>query len=393
MFIEPAADEAARFQPEFTVIHVPDFVATPAVDQTRSGAFVVLNFAERKVLIGGTQYAGEVKKSVFTLMNYLMPRRGVLSMHCSANTGKAGDTAIFFGLSGTGKTTLSADPNRSLIGDDEHAWGDNGVFNIEGGCYAKVIRLSKDAEPEIYATTEMFGTILENVVIDPDTRALNLDSDKFTENTRGSYPLTYIPNFVPSGRGGQPSNIVFLTADAFGVMPPIARLTPAQAMYHFLSGYTARVAGTEMGVTEPKATFSQCFGAPFMPLPPFEYAKLLGERMAKTGAAAWLVNTGWTGGPYGEGQRMSIKHTRTLLNAALSGQLKGARFTAHPVFQFDVPAAVDGVPAEILDPRRTWRDGARYDERARHLAGLFQENFKRFTAQVPDNVRSAGPRA
>jgi phosphoenolpyruvate carboxykinase (ATP) len=300
---------------------------------------------------------------------------------------------VFFGLSGTGKTTLSADPNRSLIGDDEHAWGDNGVFNIEGGCYAKVIRLSKEAEPEIYATTQMFGTILENVVIDPDTRALDLDSDKLTENTRGSYPLTSIPNFVPSGRGGQPSNIVFLTADAFGVMPPIARLTPAQAMYHFLSGYTARVAGTEMGVTEPKATFSQCFGAPFMPLPPFEYAKLLGERMAKTGASAWLVNTGWTGGPYGEGQRMSIKHTRTLLNAALSGQLKNARFAPHPVFQFDVPTAVDGVPAEILDPRKTWRDGSRYDERARHLAGLFQENFKRFSAQVPDNVRSAGPRA
>jgi phosphoenolpyruvate carboxykinase (ATP) len=391
MFIMPPDSALPDFEPLYTVIHVPLFQASPETDGTRSPTFVVMNFAERKVLIGGTSYAGEIKKSVFTIMNYLAPQRGVLSMHCSANIGRDGDTAIFFGLSGTGKTTLSADPNRSLIGDDEHGWGDDGIFNLEGGCYAKVIRLSPEAEPEIYATTKMFGTLLENVVMDPSTRHIDLNDASLTENTRGSYRLDRIPNYVQSGHGGHPKNIIFLTADAFGVLPPLARLSPEQAMYHFLSGYTAKVAGTELGVKEPSATFSACFGAPFMPLRPSVYAKLLGEKMERSGATAWLVNTGWTGGPYGEGQRMSIKHTRTLLNAALSGQLKATQFVKHPVFGVEVPTAVQGVPSEILDPRKTWRDPARYDDRARHVARLFVENFKKFESTVSEKVRSAGP--
>ncbi|MCC7384267.1 MAG: phosphoenolpyruvate carboxykinase (ATP) [Deltaproteobacteria bacterium] len=391
MFIMPPDDRLPDFEPAFTVIHVPIFQATPETDGTRSPTFVIMNFTERKVLIGGTSYAGEIKKSIFTVMNWLMPQRNVLSMHCSANIGRDGDTAIFFGLSGTGKTTLSADPHRALIGDDEHIWTDRGVANIEGGCYAKVIHLSKEAEPEIHATTRMFATILENVVMDPATRMIDLDDASLTENTRASYRLDRIPNYVPSGSGGHPRNIIFLTCDAFGVLPPISRLTADQAMYHFLSGYTAKVAGTELGVKEPSATFSACFGAPFMPLRPYDYAKLLGEKMARTGANAWLVNTGWTGGPYGEGKRMSIKHTRALLNAALSGQLRDAHFVRHPIFNVEMPTAVDGVPPEVLDPKQTWRDPSWYDEKARQVAQLFTKNFQKFGGQVPEKVQAAGP--
>lgn len=392
MFLVPTQDELASFDPSFTVLHCPFFEADPASDGTRSEAFVALNFKERKVIIGGTQYAGEIKKSVFSSMNYFAPERGVLTMHCSANVGKDSDVALFFGLSGTGKTTLSADPNRGLIGDDEHGWSDDGVFNLEGGCYAKVIRLNKEAEPEIFATTSMFGTILENVVMSEQTRRLDLDDDSLTENTRASYPLHAIPNYVESGRAGHPSNIVFLTCDAFGVLPPISRMSPEQAMYHFLSGYTAKVAGTEDGIKEPEATFSACFGAPFMPRHPNAYAKLLGERISKFNATAWLVNTGWSGGPYGEGERMSIQYTRRLLDAALSGQLRSAAFTPHPVFGVDVPSSVEGVPGDVLDPRRTWKDKERYDATAKKLAGLFSANFAKYAEHVSDSVKSAGPK-
>ncbi|MBI2375401.1 MAG: phosphoenolpyruvate carboxykinase (ATP) [Deltaproteobacteria bacterium] len=396
MFIVPDIHERdkalASFAPDFSVLHVPEFKAAPELDGTRSPTFVVINFAERRVIIGGTGYAGEIKKSVFTIMNYLKPLEGTLTMHCSANVGRDGDTAIFFGLSGTGKTTLSADPNRRLVGDDEHGWSDDGVFNIEGGCYAKVINLSAENEPAIYATTKMFGTILENVAIDPTLRYLDLQDASITENTRASYRLSAIPNHVPSGTAGQPKNIVFLTCDAFGVLPPLSRLTPEQTMYHFLSGYTARVAGTEVGVKEPSATFSTCFGAPFMPLRPTEYARLLGKKMAQTGATAWLVNTGWTGGPYGEGQRMGIKHTRMVLDAALSGALRDTKFVTHPVFGVEVPAAVAGVPSDVLDPKKTWKDPTRYDEKARHLAKLFADNFKKYEATVDDAVKDAGPK-
>jgi phosphoenolpyruvate carboxykinase (ATP) len=391
MFIRALPAELAQFRPGFTVLHAPDLQADPARHGTRTGTFVVISFAKNVVLIGGTRYAGEMKKSIFTALNYLLPAKGVMPMHCSANIGSGGDTAIFFGLSGTGKTTLSADQTRQLIGDDEHGWSDRGVFNFEGGCYAKVIRLRADTEPEIYAATQMFGTVLENVVLDPATRAVNFDADTITENTRACYPIQAIPNHVASGAGGHPSNIVFLAADAFGVMPPIARLTADQAMYHFLSGYTAKVAGTERGVTEPSATFSACFGAPFLPLHPAVYARMLGERIAKHDARVWLVNTGWTGGPYGTGSRMKLSLTRAMLRAALSGSLDKGKFVKDPVFGFEVPASVADVPSAVLSPRSTWADPSAYDAQARKLGAMFRENFEQYRAQVPEAVAKAGP--
>jgi phosphoenolpyruvate carboxykinase (ATP) len=391
MFIRPTAEELEHFEPAFTVLHAPELEAHPERHGTNSTTAIVLDFAEHTALIAGTRYAGEMKKSMFTVLNYIYPKQGVLPMHCSANIGPDGDTAIFFGLSGTGKTTLSADSTRRLIGDDEHGWSDDGVFNFEGGCYAKVIRLSREGEPEIYATTERFGTILENVVVDPETRAIDLDDDSITENTRASYPIRFMPNHVPDGHGGHPENVIFLTADAFGVLPPISKLTPDQAMYHFLSGYTAKVAGTERGVTEPQATFSACFGAPFLPLPPGRYAKMLGERLAKHGAQCWLINTGWTGGPYGEGERMSLTHTRTLLRAALDGSLENVPTRTDPVFGFQVPTEVTGVPTDVLTPRDTWADPDAYGTMAEKLAAMFRENFVKFEEQVSDEARQAGP--
>ncbi|HET7276407.1 MAG TPA: phosphoenolpyruvate carboxykinase (ATP) [Longimicrobiaceae bacterium] len=391
MFRRPTADELDSFDPEFTIIHAPEFQADPARHGTNSGAFVVLNLGAREILIGGTRYAGEIKKSIFSVLNYLLPQRGVLSMHCSANVGDAGDTALFFGLSGTGKTTLSADPTRGLIGDDEHGWSDDGVFNFEGGCYAKVVNLSRKGEPEIYATTEMFGTILENVILDA-SRKPDFKATTITENTRASYPLEYIPNHVPSGQGGHPKTIVFLTADAYGVLPPISRLTPEQAMYHFLSGYTAKVAGTERGVTEPQATFSACFGAPFLVLPPSTYAEMLGERIAQHGATVWLVNTGWTSGAYGEGHRMNLAHTRAMVSAALAGELNSVDTVPDPVFGVHVPTSVPGVPTDILTPRGTWKDPSAFDAQASKLAGMFQQNFEKFSDHVSEDVRAAGPK-
>jgi phosphoenolpyruvate carboxykinase (ATP) len=392
MFIpEHDAERRAAHRPEFTVIDAPNFLADPARHGTRSEVFVLVHFGRRLVLIGGTHYAGEIKKSIFTILNYTLPLDGVLPMHCSANIGPEGDTALFFGLSGTGKTTLSSDAHRRLIGDDEHGWSDTGIFNFEGGCYAKVIKLSAEAEPQIYATTRRFGTVLENVVVDAETRALDLDSAAYTENTRGSYPLSFIDNAELSGRGGHPRNIIMLTADAYGVLPPIARLTPDGAMYQFLSGYTARVAGTEKGVTEPKPTFSTCFGAPFLPLNPNVYARMLGEKIAQHGVAVWLVNTGWTGGPYGVGSRMKIAYTRAMVTAALTGALARVRHERHPVFNVDVPSTCPGVPDTVLDPRRTWPDPAKYDEQAKKLAGMFVENFRTFEGDVPASVKEAGP--
>jgi phosphoenolpyruvate carboxykinase (ATP) len=392
MFI-PENDAARRadHRPEFTVINVPRFKADPARHGTRSDVAILVHFGKKMVLIAGTEYAGETKKSIFTILNYTLPLQGVMSMHCSANIGKAGDTALFFGLSGTGKTTLSSDPQRRLIGDDEHGWSDSGVFNFEGGCYAKVIKLSREAEPQIFETTRRFGTILENVVVDPETRALDLDNASLTENTRGSYPITFIDNAELSGRGGHPANVIMLTADAYGVLPPIARLTPDGAMYHFLSGYTAKVAGTEKGVTEPKAAFSTCFGAPFLPLNPNVYAKMLGEKIARHNARVWLVNTGWTGGPYGEGSRMKIAYTRAMITAALEGQLDAVAYKTHPIFNLDVPVSCPGVPDAVLDPRGTWPDAAKYDAQASRLAGMFVENFKNFEKDVAPSVKEAGP--
>ncbi len=393
MFLaSPAGETDPGHAPGFTVIDVPSVEADPASHGTNSPVFILLNFAERLVLIGGTSYAGEIKKSIFTVMNYLLPLRDVLPMHCSANIGADGDTALFFGLSGTGKTTLSSDPERRLIGDDEHGWTASGVFNFEGGCYAKMINLSAEAEPEIYSTTRRFGTVLENVVLDPRTRQLDLDDDTLTENTRGAYPISFIDNWVPSGQGGHPRNVVMLTADAFGVLPPIARLTPEAAMYHFLSGYTAKVAGTEKGVTEPQATFSTCFGAPFMVWHPTVYAKLLGDRIAEHGSRVWLVNTGWTGGPYGTGARMRIAHTRAMINAALSGALDDVPYQADARFGVDVPRTCPGVPADVLIPRDTWASGADYDAQAGRLAVMFTENFERFAAQAEPGIKAAGPR-
>jgi len=378
MFIRPEATELPTFDPNFTVLHAPEFQGDPAKHGLRSSTFIVLNLAKRMILIGGTRYAGELKKAMFTVMNYYMPKQGVLSMHCSANIGKDGDTALFFGLSGTGKTTLSADPNRSLIGDDEHGWSPEGVFNFEGGCYAKVINLSPEGEPDIYRTTQMFGTILENVVLDELTRKVRFEDQSITENTRASYPLHYIPNFTKSGRGGHPKNIVFLTADAFGVLPPIAKLTRDQAMYYFLSGYTAKVAGTERGVKEPQATFSSCFGAVFLVWHPTKYAEMLGRLIDEHGSDVWLVNTGWTGGAFGVGKRMKLGHTRTMVHALLHGDLHSAPLDMDPNFGLHVPKHVADVPNDILNPRNTWSDKAAYDEQAKKLAGMFRENFSKY---------------
>ncbi len=392
LFIVPPAGDLASFTPQFTVITAPSFRAQPDRHGSRSDVAIVVNFGTREVLIAGTSYAGENKKSIFTVLNYLLPLQGVLSMHCSANTGKAGDTALLFGLSGTGKTTLSSDPERQLIGDDEHGWSDEGIFNFEGGCYAKMIRLSAEAEPQIHATTRRFGTVLENVVVDATTRRLNLDDAALTENTRGAYPIAFIDNAVRSGTGGHPSNIVMLTADAFGVLPPIARLSPEGAMYHFLSGYTAKVAGTEKGVKDPSATFSTCFGAPFLPLNPNVYARGLGERIARHKARVWLVNTGWTGGAFGVGSRMRIAHTRAMITAALSGAIDGVSYQRHPIFNLEMPTSCPDVPSGVLDPRTTWADASAYDAQARKLAAMFTENFKAFEGDVDPAVVQAGPR-
>ena len=393
LFIRRQSENSESPTPEFTVIDLPRFRAVPATDGTRSEIFIIINFERKLAIIGGTSYAGEIKKSIFTALNYRLPLSGILSMHCSANVGIAGDVAIFFGLSGTGKTTLSADPERGLIGDDEHGWSDFGVFNLEGGCYAKVIRLSKEAEPQIYSCSRRFGTVLENVVIDPQTRRLDLNDDLLTENTRAAYPIDFIDNAITPSVAGHPTNLVMLTCDAFGVMPPIARLTPAQAMYHFLSGYTAKVAGTEKGVgNEPSATFSTCFGAPFLVLQPGVYAGMLGDKIERHGVHCWLANTGWTGGSFGVGRRMNIAHTRAIIHAALNGKLSQAEFSPDPVFGFQVPRSCDGVPSEILWPRNTWSDKTGYDRTARDLAARFDDNFKQFTASATRAVREAGPR-
>ena len=392
LFIPAEGASLRGFEPEFAVVNACNFLAMPERDGTRSETFIIIDFSRRLVLIGGTTYAGEIKKSVFTIMNYLLPLRNVFPMHCSANVGAAGDVAIFFGLSGTGKTTLSADPNRALIGDDEHGWSDRGVFNFEGGCYAKAIHLSAELEPQIFPTTRTFGTVLENVVIDPTSRELDLDDATLTENTRAAYPLSSVPNVHPGGVAGHPRNIVMLTADAFGVLPPIARMTPAQAMYHFLSGYTAKVAGTEKGVTEPQTTFSHNFGAPFMVHHPTVYAKMLGERIAKHKANVWLVNTGWTGGPVGIGKRMKLPYTRAMVNAAISGKLDNATFVPDPIFQVGVPTEVPGVPKEVLNARSTWPDPAAYDAKAKELARKFAENFERFASTADPDVLAAAPK-
>jgi phosphoenolpyruvate carboxykinase (ATP) len=393
MFIRPPAEDLPRFEPDYIILHAPRFPADPAMDGVRSGTAIAISFAQKLIVIAGTEYAGEVKKSIFTVMNWLLPASGVLPMHCSANTGPQGDVALFFGLSGTGKTTLSSDPHRKLIGDDEHGWGENGVFNFEGGCYAKVINLSHQHEPEIWTATHRFATVLENVVADEVGR-LDLRDGSLTENTRACYPVEYVPNAELSGRGGQPRNVVMLTADAFGVLPPIARLTPAQAMYHFLSGYTARVAGTEQGMgTSPEATFSTCFGAPFLPRRPEVYGRMLEQLIARYGVDCWLVNTGWSGGQYGVGQRMSINHTRTLLRAALDGSLARARFRKDPFFGLPIPEVVPGVPAAVLDPRQGWADGVAYDRTARELVGRFERNFTAFEDGVGEAVRAAAIRA
>ncbi len=392
MFIRILDKEKLRNHvPEYTIIDLPKFHAVPELDGTNSEAFILVNFKKKLILIGGTSYAGEIKKSVFTVMNYLLPKKNVLSMHCSANVGKDKDVAIFFGLSGTGKTTLSTDPSRALIGDDEHGWSENGVFNFEGGCYAKVIRLSKEAEPEIWETTRKFGTILENVAIDSYWRRPNLDDDTFTENTRASYPITHLKHIVKNSKAGHPKNIIFLTADAFGVLPPISRLTPEQAMYHFLSGYTAKVAGTEKGITEPQATFSTCFGAPFMPQHPTVYAKLLGEKIKKHKVTCWLVNTGWTGGPYGIGHRMEIKYTRAMLNAALNGKLEKVKYVKDSIFKVHVPTQCPGVPSEVLIPQNTWQTQKAYEKKAKELAAKFNENFKQYESYVSEDIKQAAP--
>ena len=392
MLVRPNSDELSAFVPEYTIIDLPSFRADPERHGCRSETVIAVSLEKKLILIGGTAYAGEMKKSVFGLLNFLLPPKGIMPMHCSANVGPNGDTAIFFGLSGTGKTTLSADPRRTLIGDDEHGWSDTAVFNFEGGCYAKMIRLSAEAEPEIFATTKRFGTVLENVVMDETTRELDFDDSTLAENSRGAYPIDFIPNSSARNMGPLPRNIVMLTADAFGVLPPIARLTADEAMYHFLSGYTAKVAGTEIGVTEPEATFSTCFGAPFMPRHPSVYGNLLKQRIAAGEVTCWLVNTGWTGGKYGTGKRMPIKATRALLNAALDGSLNQAEFRKDDNFGFDVPIAVPGVDGAILDPRSTWDDKQDYDRTATKLVELFIDNFAEFESHVEEGVRQAGPK-
>ena len=397
MLVRPESDELTGFVPDYMIIDLPSFKADPERHGCRSETVIAINLTKKLILIGGTQYGGEMKKSVFGLLNYLLPEAGIMPMHCSANIGPDGDTAVFFGLSGTGKTTLSADPARTLIGDDEHGWSDSAVFNFEGGCYAKMIRLSEEAEPEIFATTRRFGTVLENVVMDPESRELDLDDNRLAENSRGAYPIDFIPNSSDENMGPVPKTIVMLTADAFGVLPPIARLTPDQAMFHFLSGYTAKVAGTEIGVTEPEATFSTCFGAPFMPRHPSVYGNLLKERIARGNVTCWLVNTGWTGGKYGVGKRMPIKATRALLNAALDGTLGSAEFRKDPYFGFEVPVAVPnlermGVDSAILDPRSTWADKVDFDRTAARLVDLFCDNFEQFAEHVEEGVRNCAPK-
>jgi phosphoenolpyruvate carboxykinase (ATP) len=393
LFIPAKGAELRGFVPEFAVVDAANFLAEPERDGTRSETFIVVDLGRKLILIGGTTYGGEIKKSIFTVMNYLLPLRGAMPMHCSANVGKGGDAAIFFGLSGTGKTTLSADPERGLIGDDEHGWTDTGVFNFEGGCYAKAIHLSAELEPQIFPTTRTFATVLENVVIDEETRELDLDSDKYTENTRAAYPLTSVTNVIPEGKAGHPKNLVMLTCDAFGVLPPIAKMTPAQAMYHFLSGYTAKVAGTEKGVTEPQTTFSHCFGAPFMVHEPVVYAKMLGEKIAKHEVKCWLVNTGWSGGPYGVGKRMKLSYTRAMVNAALAGTLDGVDFAPDPIFNVAVPKSVPGVPSEVLEPRNTWADKAAYEAKAKELARKFRDNFEKFAKTATPEILASAPKA
>lgn len=390
MFIRPVKDDLQGFKPGFTVLAAPRLMADPQTDGTRSSTFILCSFEKNLILIGGTLYSGEVKKGIFSVMNYLLPGRGVMPMHCSANMDADGRTAVYFGLSGTGKTTLSAAPDKTLIGDDEHGWGDDGIFNFEGGCYAKTINLTPENEPLIHATTRMPGTILENVIMDEERRPDFFDVS-LTENTRCAYPIHYIPNASASGIGGHPENIIFLTADAFGVLPPIARLTPEQAMYHFISGYTAKVAGTERGVTEPEAVFSACFGAPFMPLHPFRYAELLANKIRRHGSSVWLVNTGWTGGSYGVGSRMKLAHTRRMLSEAIAGNLDSVNYNTNPFFGLSFPLHVDGVPAEILNPRDTWQDKAAYDAKALELATMFKQNFQRFASQSSREVLAAGP--
>jgi phosphoenolpyruvate carboxykinase (ATP) len=394
MFIqENDPERLEQFVPDFTVIDAPSFKADPDLDGTNSGAFILVDFAQRLVLIGGTEYAGEIKKSIFGALNFYLPQQGVLPMHCSANFGKdEDDVALFFGLSGTGKTTLSNDPERTLIGDDEHAWSDRGVFNIEGGCYAKVINLSAEGEPLIYQASHRFETILENVIYDPLTRDVDFHDATLTQNTRASYPLTHIENASERGLGGHPTNILFLTADAFGVLPPISRLSRDQAMYHFLSGYTAKIAGTEKGVTEPKPDFSACFGAPFMPLHPGAYAELLGEKIDRHGVKVWLVNTGWTGGPYSVGHRIKLQYTRRMVSAALAGELDDVETFTVPIYQLQVPVHVEGVPDELLHPRQTWEDPEAYDQQATRLAEMFVKNFEQFEDGVSPEVKAAGPK-
>jgi phosphoenolpyruvate carboxykinase (ATP) len=389
LFIRPTEEELKNHEPEFTIVSAPGF-ADPKRDGTNSEVFVIVNFTRKLVIIGGTHYAGEMKKSIFGVMNFLLPGRDVFPMHCSANIGEDGVTALFFGLSGTGKTTLSADPTRRLIGDDEHGWSADGVFNFEGGCYAKCIKLSEKNEPQIWNALH-FGSVLENVILDPVTRVPNYDDDSKTENTRAAYPVEFIDNAVIPGFGGHPKNVVFLTADAFGVLPPVSKLSPEQAMFHFMSGYTAKVAGTEAGVTEPQATFSTCFGAPFMPLPPKTYAEMLGRRLREHNAQCWLVNTGWQGGPYGIGKRMSLPYTRAMVNALVEGKLNNVEFEVEPAFGFSIPKEVPGVPSELLNPRNSWKDKAEYDKKAADLAARFAKNFEQFDA--PDAIKNAGPKA
>ncbi|MBW2457345.1 MAG: phosphoenolpyruvate carboxykinase (ATP), partial [Deltaproteobacteria bacterium] len=393
MFVRVPLEKLADFKPEFTIIHAPSFMALPDEDGVERETFVAMNLEKMEVLIGGTAYAGEQKKSAFTVLNYLLPLQDVLSMHASANVSKTdGKSTVFFGLSGTGKTTLSTDPDRLLVGDDEIGWCEDGIFNFEGGCYAKVIRLSAESEPQIHECTRKFGTILENVMYDAWTRRVDLDDSTLTQNTRASYPVTHIPGALREGRAGHPNNIIMLTCDAFGVMPPIAKLTPEQAMYHFMSGYTAKVAGTEKGVTEPMATFSACFGQPFMMLHPYEYAKLLAERMKDHKTDCWLINTGWSGGPYGTGERMPIKYSRAVVHGALSGKLRDRPTRTDPFFGFEVPTECEGVPADVLDAKKTWKDGAAYDAKAKALVESFKENFKEYAEVAPKDVIAAGPK-
>lgn len=393
LFLRLPVDQLANHVPEFTIIQAPGFHADPEDDGTNSEVFIILNLERRIILIGGTSYAGEIKKSIFTTLNFLLPLKGVLSMHCSANVGQRGDVALFFGLSGTGKTTLSSDPERALIGDDEHGWGDDGVFNFEGGCYAKTINLRQDLEPLIWTATRHFGTVLENVTIDTNTRRVNFDDDSLTENTRAAYPIGFLDNTVPQGRASHPDNIFFLTADAFGVIPPLARLTPEQAMYYFISGYTSKLAGTEKGVKEPQTTFSTCFGAPFLPLYPSVYADLLGEKIARHNVKVWLVNTGWTGGPYGVGKRIHLPYTRAMIRAALNDGFENAAMRIDPVFGFQVPTSVPDVPDQVLDPRSTWTDPQAYDLQAKTLAAKFHENFSQYSSGLDARIVSAGPLA